>query len=115
MPTRPRGIHRRKRSARRPKGDLQTESLCFQSSGPARPFSNPFLLPSSFAGQFGLADGKYDERVAMLEDAADSTEVKYAKALELSGGAKQLEGYKKKSSSALRRRWKLVAGIRSEA
>ncbi|CAE7209292.1 ANKRD50 [Symbiodinium natans] len=46
----------------------------------------------SLRKKFGLADGGYDERVAALEDAAN-TEAKYAKALELSGGEQALRKY----------------------
>ncbi|CAE7526635.1 ANKRD50 [Symbiodinium natans] len=46
--------------------------------------------------KFGLADSRYDELVAELENAGD-TEAKYAKALELSGGEKRLQKHKEKS------------------
>ena len=97
MPTRTRGIRRRNRSARRPKGDVRTESFSFPRN----------LNPPSFAGQFGLADGGYDERVAALEDAAN-TEAKYAKALELSGGEQALRKYTQMSSPAVHKHWEAV-------
>ena len=102
MPRRTRGIHRRRISARRPQNVVvHVVSSCFLS-----PVSQSFA-PCLPTGQFGLADSRYDELVAELENAGD-TEAKYAKALELSGGEKRLQKHKEKSRSALQRHWKLV-------